>query len=177
MKEYSILPYQGKMPKIADDVFIAAGSRIIGDVAIGAGSSIWFNCVLRGDVEAITIGNGTNIQDGTVIHVTNGQYGAHIGNDVLVGHLVLLHGCRIGDGAMIGMRATLMDGVEVEAGAIVAAGSLVTPGKQIQSGELWAGSPARKVRDLTEGDRKMLAYGAPHYQELAQIYRREQERT
>ncbi len=172
--EYSVLPYRGKMPQIADDVFIAAGARIIGDVTIGAGSSIWFNCVLRGDVEAISIGSGTNIQDGSVIHVTNGRYGVHIGDNVLAGHMVLLHGCRIGDGAMIGMKATLMDGVEVGPGAIIAAGSLVTPGKRVPGGELWAGSPARKVRDLTEADREMLAYGAPHYGELAQVYRREQ---
>lgn len=163
----------GKVPHIADDVFIAPGSSVIGDVTIGAGSSIWFNCVLRGDVEAIRIGTGTNIQDGTVIHVTSAKHGTHIGNDVLVGHMALLHGCTVEDRGFIGMGAIVMDACVVESEAMVAAGALLTPGKRVKAGELWAGRPAKLVRVLDEAQRREATMGAVHYRELAQFYRRD----
>ena len=147
-----ILPYKGKLPIIADDVWVAQGARIIGDVEIGATSSVWFNCVLRGDVQEIRMGERSNIQDNSVVHVTEGGAGTYIGNDVLIGHMVLMHGCTIHDGALIGMGATIMDNVVVGKGAMIAAGSLVTPGRQIPEGVLWGGSPAKYMRDLTEAE-------------------------
>jgi carbonic anhydrase/acetyltransferase-like protein (isoleucine patch superfamily) len=151
-KTGNIRSYKGIVPTIADDVYIAPGAHIIGDVVIGDTSSVWFNCVLRGDVQEIRIGDRSNIQDNSVIHVTEGGAGTYIGNDVLVGHMVLLHGCTIEDGALIGMRSTIMDNVVVGRGAMIAAGALVTPGKQIPPGQLWGGSPAKYMRDLSEAE-------------------------
>ncbi|MBT7269062.1 MAG: gamma carbonic anhydrase family protein, partial [Rhodospirillaceae bacterium] len=111
-----IIPYQGVFPDIAEDAFVAPNATIIGKVKIGAGSSIWFNTVLRGDVEAITVGERTSLQDGTIVHVTGGKYETHIGSDVLIGHKVLIHGATLEDGCFIGMSATVMDNVGVETG-------------------------------------------------------------
>ena len=148
----NVQAYKGILPKIADDVYIAPGAHVIGDVEIGATSSIWFNVVVRGDVNEIRMGERSNIQDNSVVHVTEGGSGTYIGNDVLVGHMVLMHACTIEDGALIGMGATIMDNVVVGKGAMVAAGSLVTPGKQIPPGQLWGGRPAKYMRDLSESE-------------------------
>jgi len=144
-----ILPYKGMMPKIGRDVFRAPGTIVVGNVDLGDEVSLWYNTVLRGDVHEIRIGARTNLQDGTVVHVTGGRFGTYIGNDILIGHQCVLHGCTIHDRAFIGMRALLLDGVVVESDAMVAAGAVVTPNKVVPSGELWAGSPAKKMRDLT----------------------------
>ena len=146
---HSILPYKGILPTIHDTAYIADGVRIIGDVEIGAESSIWFNCVLRGDVNHIRMGRGSNIQDGSIVHVTEGGAPTLIGDDVLIGHMVLLHACTLEDACLIGMGATIMDNVLVEEGAMVAAGSLVTPGKRVEKGQLWGGRPAKFMRDLS----------------------------
>ncbi len=153
MADSIILPYKGIMPRIDASAFIAPGVSVVGDVEIGAGSSIWFGCVLRGDVNIIRIGRESNVQDGTVIHVTGGGDGTHIGDGVTVAHSVLLHDCRLEDGCFIGMQACVMDRAVVEEGAMVAAGALVTPGKRIPTGELWSGRPARKLRELSEAER------------------------
>ena len=171
-----VMPFKGTLPKIAPDAFIASTAVVIGAVEIGAEASIWFGCVLRGDSNAIKIGARTNIQDGTVIHVNHEREGAAgtkttIGSDVTVGHMALLHACTIEDGAFIGMKACLMDGVHVESGAMVAAGALVTPGKRIRKGELWAGSPAKLMRPLTDKEMAYFAYSAKHYCEVAANYR------
>ena len=144
-----IIAYKGIYPKIDSQAFIAPNSSIIGNVTIGKGSGIWFNCVVRGDVEPITIGQNTNIQDGSVIHCTRGGGKTIIGNNVTVGHKCLLHAATLEDMCFIGMGATLMDNVYVESGAMVAAGSLVTPNKIIKKGEIWAGNPAKFFRNLT----------------------------
>ncbi|RME65551.1 MAG: gamma carbonic anhydrase family protein [Alphaproteobacteria bacterium] len=162
-----------KVPRLAADAFVAPGACVIGDVAIGAGSSIWFNCVLRGDVQSIRIGNGTNIQDGSVVHVTTDKFATVLGNAVLVGHLALLHGCTVEDGAMVGMNATVMDGCVIEAGAMLAAGSLLTPGKRMKAGELWAGRPAKFVRVLDDAMQAEIREGVDAYRRLAKRYRRE----
>ncbi|WP_420818896.1 gamma carbonic anhydrase family protein [Oleisolibacter albus] len=164
-----ILPFGGKRPTIDPSAFLA-NAVIIGDVEIGAGSSLWFNVTVRGDVHEIRIGKGTNIQDGSVVHCTTGKFGTYIGDNVLVGHLALLHGCVIEDGAFIGMKACVMDGVVVEAGAMVAAGALVTPGKRVKAGELWGGSPARFIRPLTDEEKLNLTKAGPHYASLARQY-------
>jgi carbonic anhydrase/acetyltransferase-like protein (isoleucine patch superfamily) len=172
-----VMPYKGVLPQIAADAFIASTAVVIGAVEIGAEASIWFGCVLRGDSNSIRIGARTNIQDGTVIHVNHEREGAAgtkttIGADVTVGHMALLHACTVEDGAFIGMKACLMDGVHVESGAMVAAGALVTPGKRIRKGELWAGSPAKLMRPLTEKEMAYFAYSAKHYCDVAATYRK-----
>ncbi len=171
-----ILPFNGVTPKIHADAFVAETAVVIGDVEIGAGSSIWYGCVVRGDINKIRIGRGTNIQDGTVIHVNHDRDGdggmpTHIGDGVVVGHMVLIHACTIEDGAFIGMRATVMDQAVVERGAMVAAGALVTPRKVVRSGELWAGSPARYLRKLKDAERAEGPYIAEHYSMLAEAHR------
>ncbi|WP_374377652.1 gamma carbonic anhydrase family protein [Dongia sp.] len=171
-----VMPFKGVLPQISADAFIASTAVVIGAVEIGAEASIWFGCVLRGDSNSIKIGPRTNIQDGTVIHVNHEREGAAgtkttIGADVTVGHMALLHACTVEDGAFIGMKACLMDGVHVESGAMVAAGALVTPGKRIRKGELWAGSPAKLMRPLTEKEMAYFAYSAKHYCEVAANYR------
>ena len=171
----NIIPFKGTLPEIAGDAFIAPSADVIGDVVIGEKSSIWFNCVVRGDVNTIRIGKRSNIQDGTVIHVSGGTHPTTIGDDVLVGHNCLIHGCTLENGSFVGMGATILDGVVVETGAMVAAGALVTPGKRVPSGELWGGSPAKCLRPLTAEQQADLTSGAKHYAELAQIYRAEQD--
>lgn len=171
-----IMPYKGILPKIAADAFIAQTAVVIGDVEVGPEASVWFGCVLRGDSNSIRIGARTNVQDGTVIHVNHEREGAAgtkttIGADVTIGHMALLHACTIEDGAFIGMKACVMDGVIVESGAMVAAGALVTPGKRVRKGELWAGSPAKLMRSLSEKEMAYFAYSAEHYCKVAASYR------
>lgn len=165
-----ILAFGGVRPEIAPDAFIAAGARIIGDVRIGAGSSIWFNCVLRGDVGRIRVGAGSNIQDGSVVHVTHEQFDTSIGDHVLIGHMAMIHGCRIEDHAFVGLGAIVMDGCVIESDGFLAAGALLAPGKRIGRGELWVGRPARKLRDLTADEIAAQREGAPHYARLAARY-------
>jgi carbonic anhydrase/acetyltransferase-like protein (isoleucine patch superfamily) len=176
----NIIAYKSILPKIADGVFVADTARVIGDVEIGAGCGIWFGAVIRGDVNSIRIGQQTNIQDGTVIHVasealmTDGRpkhgYPTIIGNGVTVGHQALVHACAIGDDCLIGMQSCVMDAAVVGDGAIVAAGALVTPGKKIPAGQLWAGSPARYVRDVTAEELADIKWSAAHYEQLMRNY-------
>jgi len=163
-------PHKGIMPKIGRNVFIAPGAHIIGDVEIGDDANIWYNCVLRGDVNNIKIGARTNIQDGTVIHVSTFGQGTFIGADVTVGHMALLHACTVEDGAFIGMGATVMDDAYVEKGGMVAAGALVTPAKRVLAGELWAGRPAKMMRALNDAEKKNIEWTAGHYVDLAKHY-------
>jgi gamma-carbonic anhydrase len=169
----SLYPFGSKQPQLAADVFIAPGARIIGKVSIGAGSSIWFNCVLRGDVGRITVGARSNIQDGSIVHVTGGRFDTHIGDDVLIGHGCIIHGCRIETRAFIGMGAVVLDGATVEGDGMLAAGALLTPGKTVKTGELWAGRPAKFLRALTPEEMERNRAGAAGYARLAQAYRNE----
>jgi len=160
-------PYQSIFPTIDESCFVAENTSIIGDVVIGAGTSVWYGAVIRGDVNIIRIGQDTNIQDGTVIHVaTNGQ-GTHIGDRVTVGHQALLHDCTLQDEAYIGMQSCIMDGAVVESRGFVAAGSLLTHGKIVPSGQLWAGRPAKYMRDLTDEDDKLIEWSWAHYKNVA----------
>jgi carbonic anhydrase/acetyltransferase-like protein (isoleucine patch superfamily) len=170
-----ILPFGGKSPQIAPDAFIADNATIIGDVTIGAGASIWFGCVLRGDTNYIRVGARSNVQDGTVIHVARDGRGTDIGDDVLIGHMAMIHACAIGRGALIGMTACILDDAVVEEEAMVGAGALVTPGKRVRSRELWAGRPARSVRPLTDADLRVISDGVQHYCELSAEYRQERD--
>ncbi len=167
-----IRPYKGIVPKLGRDVFIAENAALIGDVVIGDESNIWYGVVMRGDVHEIRVGARTNIQDGTIVHVTSGRFGTYIGSDVTIGHAAILHACTLGDVSFVGMGATVMDGAVVEDGAMVAAGALVTPGKRVKSGELWAGSPAKLMRMLSEDDLKAFKLSADHYVKLAGEYLR-----
>lgn len=172
----SVRPYQGIEPEIGDSVYIDESALVIGDVTIGDDSSIWPMTVVRGDVNKITIGSRTNIQDGCVLHVTHPHekqtagFPLHVGNNVTVGHKVILHGCRIDDNCLIGMGSIIMDGVIVHSGVMVGAGSLVAPNKELQSGYLYVGSPAKKIRSLTAEEQGWLDYSANHYMNLKNNY-------
>ncbi len=166
-----ILPFKGVQPQLAEDVFVAPTACVLGDVHIGAGSSVFFGAVLRGDVHHIRIGELTNIQDGAVGHVTTGRHPLIIGNRVTVGHRAILHGCTVGDEALVGMGSIILDGAVIEPGAMVAAGAVVSPGKVVESGWLWAGVPARPVRKLTQEETTYLAWSAQHYQQVAATFR------
>lgn len=169
----TIRSYKNIAPKIGKDVFVAETAAVIGDVEIGDQSGVWYGCTLRGDVNHIRIGARTNIQDGVVIHCAskeNGDIPTIVGDDCTIGHQALLHACAIGNRVLIGMQACVMDGASVGDEAIVAAGALVTPGKKVLSGQLWAGRPAKFVRDLTADERKHLSWSAKHYVKLAAEY-------
>lgn len=169
--------FMGIAPTIHRSAFIADTAVIIGDVHVGMESGIWFNSVVRGDVNSIRIGCRSNIQDLCMLHVTGSRGGSVsgnpliIGDDVTVGHCVTLHGCTIEDNAFIGMNAVILDGCVVGRGAMVAAGSLVTPGTVIPPGTLWMGSPAGFRRDLSRDDRERMARTAESYIKLASNYR------
>ncbi len=165
-----ILPYNGIYPSFAQNVVLLPGSVIVGDVHIGEESSVWFNCVLRGDVHSIHIGKRTNIQDLSMLHVTNGKCPLTIGDDVTVGHRAIVHGCSVHDGVLIGMGAVLLDGCIIESGAIVAAGAVVREGDTVPAGVLVAGVPARVVRNLDEEEQAALRRIAGDYVEYARQY-------
>lgn len=165
-----VVPFKNILPRIGKSVFIAPNAAVIGDVEIGDDCSIWYNATIRGDVNDVKIGKRTNIQDGTVIHVSNSLQGTYIGEGVTVGHMALLHACTLEDNAFIGMMACVMDGAVVEKGGMVAAGALVTPGKRIPSGQLWAGRPAKFVRELTDEEKENIPWTAQHYIDLARNY-------
>lgn len=164
------LPFKGKRPSIHPSAFIAPGATVAGDVEIGAGSNIWFQCALRGDVHFIKVGENTNIQDGSICHVTTAKFSLNIGSHVTVGHGAILHGCTLQDFSFVGMGATVMDGAVVETDAMVAAGALVTPGKVVKSGELWAGNPAKLMREVTPQEKEYIRWSALHYKALGETY-------
>lgn len=153
-----------------NETFVAETACLIGDVRIGVQSSVWYDCTLRGDVNNIIIGERTNIQDGSVIHVSSTTQGTYIGDEVTVGHMALLHACTIGNRAFIGMKACVMDDAKIEDDAMVAAGALVTSGKIVPSGQLWGGTPARYMRDLTKDELNFLKFSAERYVQLSREY-------
>lgn len=163
--------YQGKTPKLDESVFCVNSAEIIGDVEIGAQSSVWFQVVIRGDVNFIQIGERTNIQDGSVIHVTHKIHPTLIGDDVTIGHNVTLHGCKIGNRCLIGMGAVILDAAEIEDDSMVAAGALVTPGTRVPSGTLYAGSPAKYKRHLSDSEIINLKQSAQNYLNYAENYK------
>ncbi len=166
----NILSLEAHTPRIDPSVFVAPNAVVIGDVEIGEGSSVWFGCVLRGDIGAIRIGRRTNIQDLSCVHLTEGLSSTLVGDDVTVGHRVVLHGCTVGDGALIGMGSVLLDGVVVGEDSLVAAGSLLPPRMVVPAGSLVRGSPAKVVRPATPEERALGRSGAAHYVENAKRY-------
>jgi gamma-carbonic anhydrase len=169
----TILPLQGKAPQIHDSAFVAPGARIIGDVTIGPEASVWYNCVVRADVNRIVIGARTNVQDGTVIHCESPSpahpegFATLIGDDVLIGHLAMVHGCVLEDRAFVGLGAIVLDGCRIGADAMLAAGAMLTSGKTMGPRELWVGRPAKLVRELPGKALAEMQKGVAHYVENA----------
>jgi carbonic anhydrase/acetyltransferase-like protein (isoleucine patch superfamily) len=175
----NIRSLRGTSPKIAESAYIDETAVVIGDVTIGEDSSVWPMAVIRGDDQAVVIGDRSNIQDGSVIHVASdndlvpGGLPTIVGDDVVVGHKVLLHACTIGNGCLIGMSSTVLDGAVIEDNVMLGAGSLVPMGKRLESGYLYVGSPAKQVRELGEKEKYFLGYAANHYAELKDDYKAE----
>ena len=174
--DVSIIAINGKTPQIDDSAFIAPGCRIIGDVTIGPDVSIWYNCVLRADVSRIVIGARSNVQDGSIIHCDGPDgkspdgYPTLIGEDVLIGHMAMIHGCVLEDRAFVGLSTTIMNGCVVEGDAMLGAGALLTPGKRIEARQLWAGTPARFVRELDDLAIMGMRMGVSHYVHNGRIH-------
>jgi len=172
----NIRPYLGTLPQLGERAFVDRSASVIGDVVLGDDVSIWPGTVVRGDVNFIRIGARSNVQDGTVLHVTHdgpytpGGFPLLIGADVTIGHAAVLHACTIEDACLIGMRATILDGAVVRRHAMVGAGAVVTPGKVVGEAELWIGNPARCVRRLTDAQIEQLHYSARHYVRLKDEY-------
>jgi len=171
MPDRMVYALEGAAPKIAPDVFIAPNAVVIGNVEIGAGSGIWFGCVLRGDTNFIRIGARCNIQDGTIIHVDSKRYPTIIEDDVSIGHAAIVHACTLRRRAFVGMGATVLDGALIEEGGMLGACGLLAPGKTIGRNELWTGAPATLRRVMTDEERNGWDQTAIHYAALAQRYR------
>lgn len=166
-----IRPFQGTTPRIHPTVFIADGAQVIGNVEIGEESSVWYNTVLRGDVNSIRIGARTNIQDLSVVHVEKGTHPTRIGDDVTVGHHVVIHGCTIGNRVLVGIGAIVLNGVVIEDDAFIAAGTLLIPGTLVPSGSMVMGSPGKVKRTLTDAERAGLLTSAAGYVLNAKLHR------
>ncbi len=167
-----IRDFEGTTPVIEDGAWVEKSALVLGDVHLGEQSSVWPMCVLRGDIQSIRIGARTNIQDGSVLHVTHdsrfvpGGHALSIGDEVTVGHKALLHGCSIGHRCLIGMGSIVLDGAHLGDEVLLGAGTLVPQGAVLEGGYLWFGSPARRVRELSADERAYLAYSADHYVQL-----------
>jgi carbonic anhydrase/acetyltransferase-like protein (isoleucine patch superfamily) len=159
-------------PQIDATAYIADGAQLVGDVVLGPGTSVWFNAVLRGDTERISVGTGSNVQDGAILHADPG-FPCTVGAGVVTGHGAILHGCQIGDDCLIGMGATILNGARIAPGSIVAAGAVVPEGKEFPPRSLIMGVPAKLVRETTVQDLELIGAGARHYQERAHLYRAE----
>lgn len=174
--DITVAELRGKSPRIHSSAFIAPGCRIMGDVEIGPDASIWYNCVIRADVNRIVIGARTNVQDGTVIHCESAKpkrpegYATIIGEDVLIGHMAMLHGTILEDRAFVGLGAIVMNGCRIESDGMLAAGAMLTEGKTITSRQLWAGRPAKYLRDLTDTAIAEMQNGVQHYVMLGRMH-------
>lgn len=173
----NVRPYRDKLPQLGQRVYVDPVASVIGDVVLGDDVSVWPYTVIRGDVNFVRIGARSNVQDGTVVHVSHdgphaklGGFATVIGEDVTIGHKAVIHACRIGDAALVGMGAIVLDGAVIERHAFVGAGALVPPGKTVGAGELWLGNPARRVRVLSDAEIEGLHYSAAHYVRLKDEY-------
>lgn len=168
----NIRSFEDYIPQLADSVFVDESAVVTGNVTVGEDSSIWPCCSVRGDIHSISIGARSNIQDGSILHVTHdseyapGGNKLTVGDDVTVGHNVVLHACTIEDLCLIGMGSIVLDGAVVQSGAMVGAGSLVPPNKVLEGGYMWLGSPVKKIRELTDKEKAFLEYSARHYVKL-----------
>jgi len=166
-----LIPYDGRAPQIDPTAYVQASAQLVGDVVLGPQSSVWFNVVIRGDVHPVRIGTRTNIQDNSTLHVTGGRWATIIGDDVTVGHAVVLHGCRVGNRCLVGIGAIVLDGAEIGDDCLIAAGSLVTPGTVVTIGSLVMGRPAKVVRPLRADELAHLKQSALNYVAHAASYR------
>jgi len=167
--EVKIFTYKDYYPNIGSNVFLASGVKIVGNVEIGDNSSVWYNTVIRGDVHYIKIGEMTNVQDCSMLHVTNGKFPLNIGNKITIGHSVSLHGCTVQDLCLIGIGAIILDGAVVESNSLVAAGALVKQNYVVPAGKLVAGVPAKVIRELTDEEIEDIEAGANRYVEYAKV--------
>lgn len=163
--------FKDQTPRVHPSCFVEDSAQVIGDVELGEDTSVWFNSVLRGDVNAIRIGRRANIQDLSMIHVTSHRHSTFIGDDVTVGHHVVLHGCRVGHRVLVGMGAIVMDDVEIGDDCIIGAGTLLTPGTKVPPGSLVVGSPGKVKRAITDEERAFLLESAKHYVRTAADHR------
>ncbi len=173
----SLRPHLGRFPTLGERAYVDPAATVIGDVVLGDDVSVWPGTVIRGDVNFIRIGARTNVQDGTIVHVSHdgphaklGGFATVIGEDVTIGHQAIVHACRIEDAVLIGMGAIVLDGAVVQKHAFVGAGALIAPGKVVGSGEMWLGSPARFARKLSDAEIDALYYSAKHYVKLKDEY-------
>ncbi len=166
-----IYEFLNRTPQFDETVFVAPSADIIGDVTIGAESSVWFNVTIRGDVNRIVIGNRSNVQDNSSIHVMNGDGPTHIGDDVTIGHNAMIHGCTIHERVLIGIHATVLDRAVIQPDVIVAAGSLVPPDKTLESGYLYMGSPVKQVRKLSDEEVASIKQYSANYVKYQRTYR------
>jgi len=177
----SIRTYQGKRPQLGDKVYVDPTAIVIGDVHIGADSSVWPYAIIRGDMHSIRIGTRTSIQDGSVLHITHAStfnpagHPLIIGDDVTIGHSVNLHGCTVGSRVLIGIGSTILDGAVIEDEVVIGAGTLVPPGKRLESGFLYVGSPCKQARPLKDSERDFFKYSAGNYVKLKDIHIEELE--
>ncbi|RPF71369.1 gamma carbonic anhydrase family protein [Aurantiacibacter spongiae] len=169
----TILPFEGKAPQIADSAFVAPGARIIGDVTIGPEASVWYNCVLRGDIHRIEIGARSNVQDGSVFHVEGPRPDTDgcptiLGQECVIGHMAVVHGCTVEDRGFVGMGAVAMDDCRIGEGAMLGAGALLSPGKRIPAREIWIGRPAKPFRTIDDAQAQKVRFQTERYCRLAQ---------
>ena len=167
-----VRPFRDTWPRLAPSVWLAPGSVVVGDVEIGRDSSVWYGSVVRGDVNAIRIGARTNLQDQCVLHVTKDRFACHLGDEVTVGHRAVVHGCRVGDGALVGIGAVVLDGAFVGEGALVGAGAVVSPGAKVPDGMIALGIPARVTRALSAEERELQRERTLAYVEHAREHAR-----
>ncbi len=170
----NLLSWQGILPSLDPSAWVAPTATVIGQVEIGAQSSVWFGAVLRGDVDWIRIGARTNVQDGAILHCSTGLGPTVIGDDVTIGHMAVVHGCTVHSRCLIGIGATVLDQAVVHSHVMVAAGAVVTPRTVLESGFLYAGIPAKRIRPLTEAEIESFSSGAAHYAKTAAQYRKMQ---
>ncbi len=166
-----MIPFEGVLPKIHETAWLAETAVVIGDVEIGEHSSVWYNCVLRGDHMPIRVGKRTNIQDGSILHIESEKYDCVLGDDITVGHMAIVHGCRVGDGAVIAMGAIVLNNVRVGEGAVVGAGAVVPENRVIEPGTLWLGAPAKYVRDLNDEEIERFKNAAVSYMNNKERFR------
>jgi carbonic anhydrase/acetyltransferase-like protein (isoleucine patch superfamily) len=171
-----LVPYDGHRPEVDPEAFVAPGATLVGDVGLGPGASVWFAAVVRGDGSAIRVGARSNVQDGCVLH-SDPDYPVTVGDDVTIGHRAVVHGCTVGDGALVGMGAVLLNGVVVGAGSLVAAGSVLLEGTEVPPGSLVAGVPGRVKREVTDAERERMTSGTASYVTRARRYREGVEGT
>ena len=169
----TIIPFEGKHPQIHESAFVAPGARIIGDVTLGPQSSVWYNCVLRGDIHRIEVGARSNVQDGSVFHVEGPRPDTDgcptiIGEDCVIGHMAVVHGCTVGDKGFVGMGALAMDDCRIGAGGMLGAGALLSPGKHIPAGEIWIGRPAKPFKQRSAAEIEKVRFQTERYIRLAE---------